>query len=193
MSDSKRDAIVAASVPVFGRYGYRKTTMDLIARAADVSRPAVYQYFDGKAAVYRAVVGLVGDEQIKAAEAAAGEGATITERIYNVLAVKLDFVAAGVQADFRDELAVEAATVAPEAMADTESRFAAIVESVLRSAAELDLLDAAIPAADAAELLIDSMLGIGRSHATPEQMRARLRHLAELAVRGLTSNGTETI
>lgn len=189
MSSSTKEAIVAAAAPVFGRYGYRKTTMDLIARSAGVSRPAVYQYFDGKAAVYRAVVDLVGDGQVRAAEAAAERGETTAERLYSVLAAKVDFTAAGVRADFRDELASEAATLAPETVADIESRYAATVETVLRSAsAELDLLDAAIPAADAARLLIDSMMGIARSQDTPDRMRERLRQLAELAVRGLTSN-----
>src|SRR5690606_247958 len=94
-----KEAIVAAAARVFGRYGYRKTTVDLLARAAGVSRPAVYQYFDGKAAVYRAVAARVGAELADSAEDAAATGADTAERVRNALAVKLDFIASGVEAD----------------------------------------------------------------------------------------------
>ncbi len=178
---------MAAAIPVFGRYGYRKTTMDLIAQAAGVSRPAVYQYFDGKTAVYRAVAASVGAQLARSAEAAAATGASTAERLRGALAVKLDFAASAVEADHRNELALEAGSIAADVMAESEARYAAVVEAVLASADDLDLLDDALPAADAAELLIDAMTGIARSQATREQMHERLRQLVALAVRGLST------
>ncbi|WP_051393175.1 helix-turn-helix domain-containing protein [Glycomyces arizonensis] len=182
-----KDAIAAAAAPVFGRYGYRKTTMDLIAQAAGVSRPAVYQYFDGKAAVYRAVAARVGDETVRAAEAAAAHGATTAERLRSALGVKLDFVAGTVEADYRNELALEAGSIAADVIAETEARYAAVVEAVLASADDLGPFDESMPTADAAALLIDAMIGIARSRATHDQMRERLRQLVDLAVRGLSA------
>lgn len=192
-AESTRGAIVEAAVAVFGRYGYRKTTMDLLARAADISRPAIYQYFDGKAAVYRAVAARVGRDLLAAAETAAKHGETAADRIYNALVVKLDFAADTVDPGHRRELAIEAESgPVADVLADTEARYAAIVASVLRGADDLDLLDVAITAEDASALLIDAMIGIARSPDGGDRMRARLRQLVDLAVRGLSTNRTET-
>lgn len=187
-AETTRDAIVAAAVPVFGRYGFRKTTMDLLAQAAGVSRPAVYQYFPNKTAVFRAVTETVGAELHAAALAASATGATTADRLFALLWVKLDFAASTVAADYRHELVREAATVAGDLIAEAEARYAALVAAVLEDAPELDLLGDAMSAEDAAVLLTDAMIGIARSAATAEQMRTRLRQLVDLAVRGLTSH-----
>jgi AcrR family transcriptional regulator len=186
-AETTRDAIVAAAVPVFGRYGFRKTTMDLLAQAAGVSRPAVYQYFPNKTAVFRAVAETVGAELHAAALAASATGATTADRLFALLWVKLDFAASTVAADYRQELVREAAALAADLVAETEARYAALIAAVLEDAPELDLLGDAMSAEDAAVLLTDAMVGIARSAATAEQMRSRLRQLVDLAVRGLTS------
>lgn len=186
-AEATRDAIVAAAVPVFGRYGFRKTTMDLLAQAAGVSRPAVYQYFPNKAAVFRAVAETVGAELHAVALAASATGATTADRLFALLWVKLEFAASTVAADYRQELVREAAALAGDLIAETEARYAALVTAILEDAPELDLLGVAMSAEDAAVLLTDAMVGIARSAATAEQMRSRLRQLVDLAVRGLTS------
>lgn len=53
----RRDAILAAAIGVFGRYGYRKTSVDDIARAADISKQGLYLHFDGKDAIFVAAIG----------------------------------------------------------------------------------------------------------------------------------------
>lgn len=189
-AETTRDAITAAAAPVFGRYGYRKTTMDLLANAAGVSRPAVYQYFPNKNAVFRAVAARVGAELHAAAAAAGRTGATTADRLFNLLAVKLDFAAATVAADHRRELVREAATVAADLVAASESAYTDLVASVLTGADDLDL--GAVTAEDAAALLTDAMAGIARSTAAADRVRARLRLLVDLAVRGLAAETPAT-
>lgn len=55
-NDPKRDAIVVAAAAVFARYGYRKTAMNDIIRAAGVSRGTLYKHFSTKGEVFRAVI-----------------------------------------------------------------------------------------------------------------------------------------
>ncbi|THV26523.1 TetR/AcrR family transcriptional regulator [Glycomyces paridis] len=190
-SAATRETIVRAAAPVFGRYGYRKTTMDLLASAAGVSRPAVYQYFPNKAAVLRAVADLIGDEVHTAAETAADAATGTAERLYAALVAKLEFTAATVEADHRRELLSEASRIAADAVAASEARYTALVSRILAEAPDLDLLGDAATAEDTAELLTDSMTGIARSTATADQMRARLRLLVDLAVRGLSTSDNE--
>lgn len=54
--DTKQAKILTAAMDVFARYGFRRTSMDDIAQAAGVSRPALYQDFSNKRDIFRAIV-----------------------------------------------------------------------------------------------------------------------------------------
>ena len=57
-SDSaRRERVLAVALEVFGRYGFRKASMDEIARSADISRQGLYLHFANKDALFRAAVG----------------------------------------------------------------------------------------------------------------------------------------
>ncbi|CCE07724.1 hypothetical protein BRAS3843_2350003 [Bradyrhizobium sp. STM 3843] len=49
----RRDAILLAVMPVFGRYGFRKTSVDELAAAAGLSKQGLYLHFSSKEEVFR--------------------------------------------------------------------------------------------------------------------------------------------
>jgi AcrR family transcriptional regulator len=51
----KRDKVLAAALGVFLRYGYKRVTMNDIAEAAGISRPALYLVFDSKEDIFKSV------------------------------------------------------------------------------------------------------------------------------------------
>jgi TetR/AcrR family transcriptional regulator of autoinduction and epiphytic fitness len=51
--ESRFSAVLDAAVSVFARYGYRKTSMDDVARAAGVSRQGLYLSFANKEELFR--------------------------------------------------------------------------------------------------------------------------------------------
>jgi TetR/AcrR family transcriptional regulator, regulator of autoinduction and epiphytic fitness len=53
---ARRERVLAAALEVFGRYGFRKASMDEIARSADISRQGLYLHFANKDALFRAAV-----------------------------------------------------------------------------------------------------------------------------------------
>lgn len=53
---TRQERVLAAALEVFGRYGFRKTSMDEVARSADISRQGLYLYFPSKEALFRAAV-----------------------------------------------------------------------------------------------------------------------------------------
>ena len=55
-SDPKQHAILLSAWQAFATYGFRKTSMDDIARGANMSRPAVYLHFKGKEEIFRSLV-----------------------------------------------------------------------------------------------------------------------------------------
>lgn len=52
----KRMSIVLAASELFAEHGVSSTSVDAIARRAGVSKPTIYAYFDGKEAIFAAVV-----------------------------------------------------------------------------------------------------------------------------------------
>lgn len=61
MEEGREGAIFDAAFTVFTRYGFQRCTMDDIAREAGMSRPALYQYFRNKKAIYRGLVKRLAD------------------------------------------------------------------------------------------------------------------------------------
>ncbi|MEV0403866.1 helix-turn-helix domain-containing protein [Actinoallomurus sp. NPDC050550] len=185
--EAKREQVVSAALGVFGRYGYRRTSMDLVAQAARMSRPAVYQHFKNKEEIFRAVGQLIAERVTAAAREAGRAGRPVVERLYGTLVVKLDLFAGTIDAEFRAELFSEAADIAQDVVRAFEDAYRDVVEAVLLDCAdELDLLGHALSARDAATLLLDALAGITQAREEPEVLHARLRQLVELTVRGLT-------
>jgi TetR/AcrR family transcriptional regulator len=185
---TKQDRIVTAALDAFGRYGYRRTSMDLIAQVAGVSRPAVYQHFKGKEDVFRAVGKSVVHRVLTETETASRSDGPVADRLYAVLSVKLELFAGTVDAESRAELFAEARGIADDIIASFEAGYAAVLEAVLANARdELDLLDKALPSRDAAAILVDALAGIMQSEQEPPVLRTRLRQLVDLTVRGLST------
>jgi AcrR family transcriptional regulator len=66
-TDPKHEALLEASVAVFARYGFRKTSMDEVARAAGVSRQGLYLLFADKEELFRRAVTYQLNKQLGAA------------------------------------------------------------------------------------------------------------------------------
>lgn len=60
--DPRQQAILEAAWKVFSTYGFRKTSMDDIARAAGVSRAAIYLHFRNKEDLFRSLVQVCYDQ-----------------------------------------------------------------------------------------------------------------------------------
>jgi AcrR family transcriptional regulator len=74
-TDPKRARILDGAMKVFLAYGFARTTMDDIARAADMSRPALYLQFKNKTDIYRAIALMLLSRSLGQAKTAlAGEG-----------------------------------------------------------------------------------------------------------------------
>jgi AcrR family transcriptional regulator len=78
----RREHVLDAALLTFARYGYRKASMDDVARAADISRPGLYFYFASKQDLFRAAVTRALDGDVAAAERAlADTGRPLRDRL----------------------------------------------------------------------------------------------------------------
>ncbi len=82
-ADARRQQIIDVAIDEFGRAGYFSTSMNDIAEAAGVTKPVLYQHFDSKADLYRALLDEVSARllhQIAKATSDAADGRERTER-----------------------------------------------------------------------------------------------------------------
>src|SRR5690349_7150434 len=56
LESTRREQVLAVALDVFGRYGFRKASLDEIGRAAGISRQGIYLQFANKEALFRAAV-----------------------------------------------------------------------------------------------------------------------------------------
>ena len=172
------DAICHAAIPVFARQGFRGTSMADLATAAGMSRPALYQYFDNRADLFRVAFGALLQAGTDAAlEALAAPTDTLT---------RLDGYLQRLSGDGYEQLA---ATPHGDELMEAKHEFAAdvAVESYAQAHAGLRAFLADLDATDATttavfDLLTLSPFGLKSDRPSPTAYRQRLRSLAQAAV-----------
>src|SRR6266853_2197165 len=82
---TKPNAIVLAGLQLFTQYGYRKTSIDDIARAAQVAKRTVYLHFENKAAVFLAILEYLGGQVRDRCAAAERAGGAAVDRLTGLL------------------------------------------------------------------------------------------------------------
>lgn len=79
--DPKRARILEGAMKVFLAYGFSRTTMDDIARAADMSRPALYLLFRNKTDIFRAIALMLLGRSVEQAKSELEGGGAFAERM----------------------------------------------------------------------------------------------------------------
>jgi AcrR family transcriptional regulator len=83
---TRQERVLAVALEVFGRHGFRKTSMDEVARSADISRQGLYLHFASKEALFRAAVRQELDTALGDASGCLNEeGAALDQRVVAAL------------------------------------------------------------------------------------------------------------
>ena len=172
------DAICRAAIPVFARQGFRGTSMADLAAAAGMSRPALYQYFENRADLFRVAFAALLERGTEAALAALAEPASTTDR--------LDGYLQRLSGDGYEQLA---ATSHGDELMEAKHEFAADVaqQSYARAFAGLrEFVDRTGASAETSAAVVDlltlSPLGLKSDRPAPDVYRGRLTSLARAAV-----------
>ena len=180
---ARQAAIIEAATGIFLRYGFKKTSMDDLARAVGLSRQGLYLHFPTKEAVFKAMVAHFIEAMRKAArEALAREDLDIEDRLLGAFEA-MDGKAVG--SEYLDELlATSAALVGPIAR-ELEDALVSDVARALRAAGvAARWKEAGVSAKDLAEHL--SAVSDGSKHKvkTLAEYRDRMRIAVRLVCRG---------
>lgn len=178
-----------AAVATFARYGYRRTSMETLAQAADMSRPALYQYFRNKETVFREMTQWALNRSADDAEAAARTARTPAAGIEAILDEVLNLHTPDLESSHFYELIDEVQSRAGDLWAQYEQRILdAIRTRLLDPAGQFDAAPAGMGMEDAAAVLFYGAKGIGLAPHSAGQRRTQVRQFTRVVLRGLTSH-----
>jgi TetR/AcrR family transcriptional regulator, regulator of autoinduction and epiphytic fitness len=190
-SERRRAAILDAALRVFGQYGYRRTSMDDIAREAEIGKGTIYLSFASKEEVFQALSQRVAQRMLAGAEAASRAPGKTPDKLAAMHAAWFGTYAETVRhSPHAAELLDAKHRLSADLVADAARRYKRLVRDVLAEAAaagELDLEPAGLTADTAAELLIASARGLESSAASPAAYRRYLDALVRVMIAGLSS------
>jgi AcrR family transcriptional regulator len=188
----RQAAILAGAVKVFFQFGYRKTSMEDVAAAAQVSRQTLYLQFHDKERLFRAALEYVTEQMLVSIKSlAANKKGTVEQKLMGVFeALCEDSLALSSQVNI-----AELVVVARSQMESIVSRFEADVLSVIA-----DILTQAgtatrwerhgISAQELALHLLDTSAGVKSATGNLSDYKQRMALAIRIIVKG--ANGRKT-
>ncbi|HEY1107531.1 MAG TPA: helix-turn-helix domain-containing protein [Opitutaceae bacterium] len=170
-ADPRRVALLEASFAVFARFGYRKTSMDEVARAAQISRQGLYLHFANKEDLFRATLRHAIDVALAAALRALKDEAPIADRLLGAFDEWIGRHVGRFGADASD-LMEAAESVGGNLIMETEKLFLDSVAAALREAGlAAAYKPAGLTTRQLAENLAATARGLKHCAATREEFR----------------------
>jgi AcrR family transcriptional regulator len=184
---SRHDTIVAAATMVFLRYGYKRSSMDDLAKAAGLSRQGLYLHFENKDALFKAaILKVMADLRRGWQVAIKRNGANVEERILGVFESlhRLAIADPSLGAHFNELLDSARALIGPD-VDETERDPTAAVAGLLSESGVAEVwASAGLSAEDLAENLRATSSGLKHSAGSLNAYRKGMRNAIKLVVMG---------
>ena len=185
-TDPKQQAILASAWRAFATYGFRKTSMQDIARGADMSRPALYLHYRNKEDIYRHLVQRHYDDAVEAVEAALAAPGPVPDRLAAAFAAQGGAaVEAMLTSPHGMELLDAGHATAAEIVQQGEARLVAVYAAWLERAARDGRVRLTGPAEELAATIAAALKGIKTAAPDYPAYRAQVAQLAALVGAGL--------
>ena len=181
---AKRDAVYDAAPVVFAQYGFRRTTMNDIAKSAGISRPALYLMFENKEDLFQGLAAHRLDQAIDSALSVLQGNGKIADRFRESLLVfEQIFYEPIADSPHGTELMDISLSLASEIMTKKLARFhAALTKSLSEAEARGQITFARTPMKPRAfvELLFTALNGVKKRALNTAEFRKLVRQLTEI-------------
>jgi AcrR family transcriptional regulator len=186
VSQARRAAILDAAAGVFLRYGYKKTSMDDLARAAGLSRQGLYLHFATKEELFQAgLLHLIAENRAAGRAALERHELPVAERLLEMFVAIHGQLIGQMAGEHLSELLHTAKELVGSAAADLEREQTDELARVLRAeGVAAAWKPAGLTAKDLAENLVATSLGIKHRVADGAAYRAQMRSAVQLVCRG---------
>lgn len=191
-NDARRQSLLQAAIGVFLRYGYKKTSMDDLARAADLSRQGLYLHFATKEALFKEGIILFAQQSRVAMRAALRrEDVAVEERLLGAFVAFKSHAGADLPHEHLDELLLTANQLVGPVIEELEQTVIADVTQFLQSSGvAAEWKAAGLTAKDLAQHLYAASHGIKHQVQTLAEYKDRMRVAVRLVCRMPTSANT---
>jgi len=191
--EPQRRRILDAASIVFGRYGYRRASIGLVAEETGLSRQALYRYFESKEALFAAAVEDLHRAALEASDAAAAAASAAGSDSAALLCAQLDarfgYILGRLHgsvhaAEMLEESSRQCGAISAEHGRRLEASLARTIAA--EHAAGRLPLSGDVSAAELVECLIAAARGIKSAVPlpSPEQFRRDLHRMVRLLVAG---------
>ncbi|MDC0220956.1 TetR/AcrR family transcriptional regulator [Gammaproteobacteria bacterium] len=187
---AKKNIVFEAAHEVFAQYGYKRTTMNDIAQAADISRPALYLIFDNKENLFYELVANRLDISIEKAKSALSVEATLNTRFIDaLLAFEKAFYEPVSSSPHGAELMDTSQSLAADVLTKGFSKLVTAFSNTLKEAekcGEANFQDTPLTPKSFVELLITALGGIKKKAKTTTEFRKQTTQVAEIFLATIT-------
>ncbi len=182
--EAKRIVVFEAAATVFAQYGFRRTTMNDIAEAAAISRPALYLMFENKEHLFAELATFRLEQAAGAAEQALASTSPLTERFLEaVLVFEQIFYEPIADSPHGAELMDTNISLKNERMTDRLEKLMTALVAELNKAektGEIQFSSAPGTPREFVELLFTSIGGIKKKATSGADFRKQVRQLTEI-------------
>ena len=180
----RRARILEGATEVFLAYGYQRTTMEDIAQAAEISRPALYQHFRNKTDIYRALAADFLQRFLKTAEHSLNGAGELAARLDRALGGTLDMMLEIEASAHGAEIIDMRGSLAADIVAEGRVRMQSLFETTIAVEAERLGRPRAVAVA-IASMILDALDGMRLRNPPLEEQRATLSAYIRVAVSAL--------
>jgi AcrR family transcriptional regulator len=185
-TEARRGAILDAAIRVFSRYGYKKTSMDDLARAAGLSRQGLYLHFATKEALFEQAVRHAVEAMRTGSRAAlARDKMPIETRLLGAFEALQVHAVGQAEAASMNELLEAAAQIVGPIVNELEQEIMSEIARALRtSGVAARWKPLGVSAKDLAENLYATSLGLKHRVHDADDYRERMRIAIQIACNG---------
>ena len=180
----RQQTVLHAAFQAFATYGYRRTSMEDVARVAGLSRTALYQHFRNKEDIFRSLAVNYFDEALLNMQAALLQpGQTAQQALYACFVAKDGkFMDVVLTAPHGAELLDAGFSVSGDLAGEGETRMTKVLAAWFQ---DRGLAQDLGPASEFAGVVIAALTGLKSTVKTVEALRAGEQRLAALVARAL--------
>lgn len=184
--EPKQQAILHAAWQAFAAYGYRKTSMDDIARGAAISRPALYLHYRNKEDIFRSLTQYFYDQALDRFEAELQKPGKVGDVLASAFLAKTqDYTEALLNSQHGRELMDANHAISTDIVAAGEARVIAAVTGWLTGLEAEGQIRLAAPAEQVARLCETMILGLIQSCDQTDRFAGDVTAFCHLIGRGL--------
>jgi len=190
--NQKREAVLEAAADVFAQYGFRRTSMNDIAQAAGISRPALYLMFENKEDLFRGTVLFRQSQGIDKAIFTLARAGSIAERFNAaILAFEKVFYEPVAQSPHGAELMDASISIAADLMKKGQDRLEKSLARALEeaiSSKEVEFTGMSMTPLAFTRLLVSSVSGLKKHATSAKGLRRQISEVTGVFFKGIQAS-----